>query len=322
MFKLLQLLFEIRHKFLVNQDPSFGYTEVSRVRSLLKQGDFGAVKSIYKRISSDQRSALIDAICRTEKNAHALKLWIMTEPDCAVGNLFNGVLWTHTAWVARTGKRAKEVTEQQAQTFFEHLERAFEYLKLSMRDNDADAEPYARMLRVLMGLSETLEIVYEYYDEMIRIDAEHLVGHLFMLNAISSKWLGSQEEMFDFTNKVVSKLNKGSLLYLLVPAAHTEVWLDKVRDDASVNHFREDHVKHEIRNAYNNSVLSGQLKSSQLRPLIHNYFCFAFCQMGDAKLASTERQAFGKHVSLAPWVYEGIYSPREVDKFIVSSMKQ
>lgn len=311
MINLLKLLFQSKRSRLA-LDQSFGYGEVNRVADLLKQGDFNTVKSVYNEISNDKRSALINGICLTEKNAPALKQWIIAEPDGAVANLFNGVLWTHTAWLARTGNWASLVTEKQAETFIEHLEQAFEHLKLSLTENEADAETYARMLRVLMGLSEPVEVLYEYYNDMIKFDAEHLWGHLFMLNAISYKWLGSHEEMFEFTKKVVSGINKGSLLHLLVPAAHTEAWLD----NDSTNHFQQNHVKQEVLIAYNNVVQSGQLISSQLRPLVHNYFCFAFCQMGDLKLARTERQAFGNYISTYPWAYMGVDTPVDIDRLI------
>jgi hypothetical protein len=319
MLKLLKSLFAgsqpTRHHFAA-PDPSFGYSELTRITTLLKQGDYDTVRDFYYAISPDKRSALIDGISLTEAHAKILGEWISKRSDCAVATVFNGAHWTYTAWVARTGKLGSEVTEKQAQTFFEHLEQAFVFLKASIEEGDQDAEPYARMLRVLMGLSEPLDTLYDYYNEMIRFAPDHLWGHMHMLTAASARWLGSDDQMFEFVNKTIASSKPGSLLHMLVPMAHTELWFDKAYENASVNHFLQNDVRRDIVAAYNNSVLSKDFQPSQLRPIVHNYFCFAFHYMGDARMARTERLSFGDYISLYPWAYEGIYAPKEVDDLL------
>jgi hypothetical protein len=258
----------------------------------------------------------VDGICLTDAHAKELKAWINKRPECAVATAFNGAYWTYTAWVARTGKAGSEVTEKQAQKFFEQLEQAFNFLKVSIDEGSGDAEPYARMLRVLMGLGEPLDTLYDYYNEMIEIDGEHLWGHMNMLTATSGSWLGSNEEMFDFAYKAMNDAHPGSLLHVLVPMAHTEMWQDKAYGNTPVNHFLENDVRRDIVSAYNNSVLSKEFQQSQLRSIVHNYFCFAFHYMGEARMSQTERQAFGNYIALYPWAYQGIYTPKDVDSFL------
>lgn len=323
MFKALKSLFSSSQQSGVRfaaLDPSFGYGEVNRIASLLQQGSYDTVRDFYYSISSDKRSALVDGICLTDAYAKELKAWISKRPECPVAAAFNGAHWTYTAWVARTGKAGSEVTEKQAQKFFEHLEQAFHFLKVSIDEGNEDAEPYARMLRVLMGLSEPLDTLYDYYNEMIQIDGEHLWGHMNMLTATSGNWLGSNEEMFDFVYKAVNDTNAGSLLHVLVPMAHTEMWIDKAYDNPPANHFLSNDVKRDIVSAYNNSVLSKEFQQSQLRPIVHNYFCFAFHYMGEAHMAHTERQAFGNYISLYPWAYQGIYTPKDADNFLAKGV--
>lgn len=103
---------------------------------------------------------------------------------------------------------------------------------------------------------------------------------------------------------------------MLVPMAHIEVWGDKAYDNPGVNHFLENDVRKDIVTAYSNSVLSPQFQASQLRSIVHNYFCFAFHYMGEASIARNERQAFGNYISLYPWAYEGIYDPKDVDALL------
>ena len=305
-----------RRQYFAAPDPSFGYGEVSRIAGLLKQGSYGAVKDFYQSLPSDKRSALVDGISLTDAHAKVLAQWEAKDPHCPVGNAFNGAHWTYTAWVARTGKAGGEVTDKQAQTFYAHLDKAFGFLNASIENGGTDAEPYARMIRVLMGQGEPLDTLYSYYNEMINHDPEHLWGHINLLDATSAKWLGSEEEMFDFVNETVTSSSPGSLLHMLVPLAHIEVWCDKAYDTPGYNHFQGNDVRKAVVAAYNNSVLSPQFQASQLRAIVHNHFCFAFRYMGETRMAQTERQAFGNYISLLPWAYLGIYDTKQVDALL------
>lgn len=68
-----------RHWFAA-PDPSFGYSEVSRIAGLLKQGNYSAVKDFYYSISSDKRSALVDGIALTDQHAKVLAQWTAKDP--------------------------------------------------------------------------------------------------------------------------------------------------------------------------------------------------------------------------------------------------
>lgn len=102
--------------------------------------------------------------------------------------------------------------------------------------------------------------------------------------------------------------------------AHTAKWVDTAYDNPPGNHFLQNEVRRDIVSAYNSSVLSKEFQQSQLRPIVHNCFCFAFHYMGEARMAQTERTAFGNYISLYPWAYQGIYTPQDVDTFLTKGV--
>lgn len=319
--KLFRLLGKGKEDRLTSADPSFGYSGVAAVATLLANKQYDSIPKVYNGLRADQRMALVEGICMSEAYADQVMEWQKQRPECPTAHLFSGALWTHTAWLARTGQRAKHVSQERAEVFFEHLEHGYEQLSAAIEGNPADAEAYARMIRVLMGLSQPVSLLYEYYHAMDEREPEHLYGNMYLLNALSAKWLGSDAQMMDFTHRAIAGRHEGSLLYTLVPMAHTEIWLNLPNQEAEgyrVSHFRDKEVRGQIHAAYKHSVLSGKLADSVLRPVLFNYFCFAFHRMGARQYTLDTHKAFGDQMTFYPWTYEGVLTPKELKAYLAT----
>jgi len=296
-------------------NPSFGFTQVKQASTWLFQQKYDVITECFHSLNSDQKTALVEGLCMTEKFAHPIQMWVEKQPSNALSHLFNGALFTHKAWVSRTGLRAKYVTQKQANGFFQNLELAYEYLQTAIKLDASEAESYARTIRVLMGFSQPIELLYEYFHALQEIEPQHLYGHMYMLNALSEKWLGSNEQMMEFVEQVKPNIPNGSLLHLLTPMAHVEVWLNHHKENIENNYFRRDYVQQSIYKAYQ-LWIEGETTTSVLEPILHNYFCFVFYWMGNHSLAENERKSFGEYMSFYPWGYESIFHLKEVDKYL------
>jgi tetratricopeptide (TPR) repeat protein len=294
------------------QIRSFGLSQVQPFKEALYKQQFATLYTIYDMLSIPERTLLIEGICFDNKNGNYILAWHNKQAN-ALSYLFVGVWWTHLAWVHRTGLRAKHVSEDKFSRFFDCLEKAQENLEKAIDAAPNDVEAYARMLRVMMGLSEK-EGLYNYFDKMIKIKEDHLFGHLYMFNALTEKWLGSEKEVTNFVLKVCNNLPKGSLLYALVPALHIELSLEQ---DEISNYFRQEKVKTQIEQAASLSVDTIDiLDKSILQPVIFNYFTIGLYFLGQKQKAKEYRKYFGNYLLIIPWSSFNVTTPRLVDKFL------
>jgi hypothetical protein len=314
LISLIQLI-DLYHQRKSSFKPDFGFSQVNQAGIWLLKKEYKLLSECYSNLRSDQKTALIEGLCMTKNYDYSIKKWVENEPSCSIAHLFNGALFTYKAWDARTGLRARYVTQKQAEGFFYFLELAYDSLRLSIELNDNEAEAYARMIRVLMGLSQPVELLYDYFSILKDKDPQHLYGHMYMLNALSQKWLGSDLIMMDFLEKVMPDIWKGSLLNLLIPMAHIEVWLNHYREDTQNEYFKRGSVQESIQNAYQNWI-EGEPARSIFEPVLHNYFCFVFHWMGNQRAAQIERQYFGKYINFYPWGYESIFNLKDIDKYL------
>ncbi|MDJ1485654.1 DUF4034 domain-containing protein [Cytophagaceae bacterium YF14B1] len=308
----------IRSFFVSSQkelDPSLGFTEVKPAGVWLIQKEYVLFTQRYYAMTSDEKTALIEGLCMTEKYTESIHAWVKEQPDSPLAHLLIGALYTYTAWIARSGLRAKYVTEEQFKLFFERLECAYDHLSRAIDLDPHDAEPFARMIRVLMGLNQSVDLVYSYFNAMLERDPTHLYGHLYLLNAVSHKWLGSDEEVMSFAEQVKQRAPVGSLLHTIIPMAHIELWLTLDYEEERNRYFMQKSVQESIYQAYHQWVI-GNPENSPLEPVIHNYFCFAFYWMRDTKLAQYERNAMGQYMTFSPWGYEGILTIKEIDRYL------
>jgi len=288
---------------------AFGMPEVPQVGQWLQQNKYDEVVACYQSMTNDDKSLLLEGVTLYETYVDDAIAWQSKEPENYFANLFSGSALTFKAWEARTAQRAKDVTEEQARGFYHYLEQAYEHLAKATNLNPSEPETYARLIRVFMGFSEK-EQAQQCFDTMVSLDKNHLAGHMFMVNLLAPKWLGSYDEMKDFAVKCANQ-NESTLLYTVYLMFAVQTFVDLAEKDYMVAEERfKWKFEANIMNLYKKSDIAN-IPSLQ-RYHLHNYFSYLFFIVGDKKLRDKEIDAIGENISMLPWLYAEVEGLRDL----------
>jgi tetratricopeptide (TPR) repeat protein len=263
------------------------------------------VTEIINQADSAQRSLLIASLeDETFKPAHYEK-WIKQEPENPLAYLLYGNAMIIAAWEVRGGGTADTIPMSRFDEFWKRLALAQNAFYHAISLDETDPEPFSSLITVAMGLSQGQEALWEYFVQMIKRDRDNYFGHQSMLTALTPKWLGSKEDMFDFTRKIVKHLPKGHVLYGLIPKAHIEQWLYySMSDDerAHNQYFRVAEHINEINEAFE-AYAKGIDRPDETGYYVLNMFAFCFYQQGDLDKTRELLKVIGKQATTYPWYY-------------------
>ncbi len=288
---------------------AFGMSEVPQVGQWLQQSKYDEVAACYQNLENNDKSLLLEGVTLNATYVDDAIEWQSKEPNNYLANLFSGSALTFKAWEARTGLLAKHVTEEQARGFYYYLEQAYEHLAKATNLNPSEPEAYARLIRVFMGFSEK-EKAQESFDTLVSLDKGHLAGHMFMVNLLAPKWLGSYEEMKDFAVKCANQ-NEHPLLYTAYLMFAVQSFIDLADKDYTVAEQRfkwkyEANIMTVYKKANSSSITSLQ------RYHLHNYFSYLFYVLSNKKLRDKEIDAVGENISMMPWAYAEVEGLRDL----------
>ncbi len=207
------------------------------------------------------------------------------------------------AWDARGGGFADSISNKNAETFL-GLQRKAELEFLRAYEMD---QSFVGIFSVLISIeigSGNRQKAQQIYNDARRVVPDQFDYHLEMLILLTEKWLGSDEEMFEFARENADRAsNTGGALNGLIPAAHFEIWL-VLEEGEDEDYFNKPLVQEEIQLAYEGfkNLSKGDGFSQQhQRYLALNYFAFTFQMMGDYKTACTIYEEIGGHHGGRPW---------------------
>lgn len=287
-------------------DLSLGYSRTKEFRDLLEQGNYSKFEDEYEPLSWDAKTLLNEGIGLNPACSPSIKKWVEQRPESYIAQLFAGVSATAIAWIARSAATGANVSEKQANKYFELLEEAANHLRLADEINAEDAEICARTIRVFMGLGVEREKVQGYFDAAIDFEPNHLMAHLMMVNYLNPKWQGSVEEMYDFANTRYSETDN-TLLIAIQLFAITEEWVYydiSGEEEAANSFFKNEELKSTLKEMYQHYEESEE--GALLIPYVYNYFAFLFHQFGEKQLAKECIIKLDNRMTLYPWAYIGI----------------
>lgn len=295
-------------------DISLGYPRLEEFKQYLSNKQYQNFETAYESLSWDAKTLLNEGIGLNEHCAQDIQQWVKQYPDSYIANLFAGVSNTCLAWIARTAKRAVDVSEDNAERYIRLLEEALEYLTRADQLNEEDAEICARTIRVLMGLSAEEEQTLSYFNAAASFIPNHLMAHLMMLNYLTPKWKGSVEAMHDFANTRYAE-GGSSLLIVLKLFAITEEWLWYDMNDENDKHkafFKDDTFNNSIVDLYN--TYQEEEDGRLLIPYVYNYFAFLFWKMNKKELARELIKKIPGQMTIYPWAYMGVESNKQLQQ--------
>lgn len=286
-------------------DNSLGLPEIQKGLELLAANRYKELEHLYEHLSPDGKSLMLEGIAIPTQHAKQIDAWGINNPDSYVSQLWQGVSFTGRAWEARTASLAKDVSEKRAQIFFDYLERAYESLRNSLDILDNNPETCARMIRVMMGLSEDKETTYSYFDAAIETDPGHVATHMMMINYLNPKWKGSIEEMQQFAEERRSITGDKILTVLpLFSMVETQLYLEITEDPAAPTFFNDPAISQKLLGYYQD--FENASIQRPYSPLVYNYFSYLFyhCKLIDQFKDS--RAKMKGHLTVYPWGYDGV----------------
>lgn len=293
-------------------DLSLGYERLGEFKKYLSDKQYAVFEEEYNKLNWDAQTLLNEGIGLNKDCAPVIQQWVQQCPDSYVANLFAGVSQTCLAWIARTAAAAKNVSEENANKYFELLESAAQYLTRADEINPDDAEICARMIRVYMGLGVEEEPVMSYFNAGASIVPNHLMLHLMTINYLNPKWQGSLEAMHDFANQRMEETGS-TLLVTLKLFAITEEWLYCNMNGDTKKHrqfFDDETLKATIQSLYDN--YSEQANGELLIPYVYNYFAFLFWKTGNKTQARELIKKIPGKMTVYPWAYMDIESNQQL----------
>ncbi len=304
-FKKAYLAFTLKND--VNR--SFDFPVVLKVEELIKQRKFAQVSEIYSSLKNDEKTLLLDSICLRDDFIYLIQEWHDIDEHNHASSLFAATANTFLAWKIRSGKRAKQVNNEQFEGFWKKLDLAKHQIYTSLKSHPDCSESYARLIRIHMGLEEKEEML-RCFDKLISLDPTHFGGHMFMCNALTPKWLGSFEELEEFTKSRMNQDDHGLLIVLYLIYV-----MEMYHELEDVNPTKASEV---LMKDYRNSVveiyeeLDIKAIPSYQRYYLSNYFSYLFYLMDDYKQLNKEIDYIGKNISFYPWAFRGVEGYRDL----------
>ena len=265
-------------------DPTAESTE-----AYLDRGDWQAIEAFLRsQVDSQLRDWYVNTLAaEVGEYPQWLDEWVDKRPGEYLPLLFRGYFRVTWAWAARTGQRARNVTDEQFRGFHQRLDLAREDLDAAARLAPHDeAGAFAFMIPVAMGLQWDKATVMQIYQEAQRRRPWHQLVHASMIQALAPKWSGSLQAMMDLARST-TPAPTGSGALIAVPHAHTEA----AAESDSKDYWREPQVVEEILTAAQRTIWAAGAYETPLTLNLHRAFLYCFIQMGEAEHALREFSA-------------------------------
>jgi hypothetical protein len=281
-------------------DPCVGDPEGRAFLAALVAGDLDRVRAAVAATATPARLEFLCEVAATADGRPAvLDAWVEEEPDSARALLVRGVHGVGWAWEARGRATADRVTDDAFEAFFERLRAAESDLLAAAQRDPSDGVAWSQLVTSGRGLqipkAELLarhRNAVERAPTLLRVDLELVQG-------ISAKWSGSDEEAVGFARDTTRGTPDGAPVHAVIPSAHTESWISDDR------HLRRGDVQDEIAAAAERSIWHPDWLDVPEHVVALNHFCLAFHLGGAAVAAERTARQIARRYTAAPWRYVG-----------------
>jgi hypothetical protein len=280
--------------------------EVDELVGHVERGDFAAAERFLERhrdAAWDDRAYFVEALAERCKPSAGAR-WSAAR-NGAVADLVRGRLLIASAWAARGSGRAESVSDAGWQIFTRDLEQARTHLERAADTDVSDPTALALLIKVAIGADA--EAAEGYFLRALERDPGHHLAHELMLLALSAKWHGSHEAMFEFARDAAEAAPAGSSLPMLVVTAHIEHWLYVAHFDGQPDHAHASLVEHrgEVARACADSIDHRDYRPDRLTPWrLNEAACWAYLARDHGQLARRMNR-LGDVQTRVPWAYAG-----------------
>ena len=284
-------------------DPAMGDAEAARLRQAMGAADWPTARAILESATDPNEHAFfVDIASRVSGSEDWLADIVRDNLDSTLPLLLYGVRAIDWAWEARTAARARYVTREQFDVFFERLRIAEDSLSAVVRREPDNVTAWAAMITTARGLQLGLDESRSRLDRVLALCPDHLRAHQMFLQNTCRKWAGSHEQMHAFARETMLKAPAGSPLGHLVASAHLEYWLE-LDSGADAKYIRSPEVRGSLLEAADRSVRHPAYRKQRGWPYVHNVFAMALSMAGEVQAAAEQFREIGDIVTELPWSY-------------------
>ncbi|MFI2606526.1 hypothetical protein [Kitasatospora sp. NPDC018619] len=283
-------------------DPTYGDEAVRRALRQAGAGDWAALRPALAAADDDDRSFLVGAISEVPRVEQWTARALAETPDDPLLLVLSGARHVVWGWEARTGRRAKDVTEERWRVFHERLDTADEQLLEAAEREPSWHAPWAFLQQSALGASLGPAVATTRFEAAVRRAPGSPGPYRTRLQQLSAKWGGSHEEMHAFARATMLAAPEGSPLGELVALAHLEHWLS-LPDGEDRAYLTGPAVVAGLQEAAFRSVLHPAFTPVRGWQRSFNAFAMAFSLAEQPKTARLLFDALDGCVTEAPWHY-------------------
>jgi hypothetical protein len=287
----------------VYEDATFGLPAGPAAQEHARRGDWRKLRDVL--------AAEADAARRWRYANIAAGLgdgvaeWVEAEPGAADAWLVAGIEAINRGAEVRGAAKADETPEERFDPFHECMQEAEAALRRAIELRPEDPLPRIPLLTTAMTLGAPLESRQALGEEALRHGPSLVSAHVALMTALTMKWGGSHELMFEAARRSAANAPPRSAVAAVLPLAHVERWLYILhweKDETRwKSYFHQAEVRREVRDSHGRCAGAPE---GSVR-WVANVFAFCFYLAEDARAA---RQEFEKAAGLytgIPWDYRG-----------------
>jgi hypothetical protein len=283
-------------------DPAGGDPVAAGLIAALEAADWPTARSVLTSVDPEFLSLYTGYAMDVQGAEQWLPDIVRRDLDDPLPLLVYGARAIGWAWDARTSARAKNVSREQFEVFWERLRIAEDCLQGVVRRSPDNTAAWYHLLITARGLELGIDEARSRFDRAVARYPYHTGLHNVFLQQLLPKWGGSWELAHGFADRAVANGPPGTSLGSLIAAVHIEHWLDLPAGEDD-KYIGSGPVRESLRAAADRSIRHPGYRPRPGWPGAHNTFAAAFCLSGDLPAAAEQFRLLGDLATEFPWCY-------------------
>ncbi|GIE88703.1 hypothetical protein [Actinoplanes regularis] len=253
--------------------------DAEHLRRALRKQDWPTARGILEAADPEHRSHYFSVAATTV----GVERWIADEPDSVLPLLLRGAGLLTSAWELRRDGLAGPLSDAGAELWSRLVRQAEECVDEVLRRDPGRADAWTWSIALSRALELPEQERRRRFQRLIEIEPDNWYGHEQMLLALSPRWGGSSEAMFEFARTRAAAC-PGTHIPALVVLAHREqiahlAYLAEPDDPdrgEDLAYWEPEAVTDELWDAAHASFWHDDYEITLLTPIVWNNFAYAF----------------------------------------------